>query len=377
VLATSFSVAFVPLSTGETGAILFQREGTLLAQLFHLRSLTTVGEPRPLVEHLGSYLSFGNFAASDKRTLVYRGAGGGSQMTWFDRKGKSVGSVGAPHDYMGMVRLSPDGTRIAAGRSDHSNRRDIWLTSIPSDRESRFTVAPASNNFPVWSPDGSRIGFSSNKVGWYDLYEHSSNGAGKDELLFRSDHHKHVTDWSRDGRYLLYDDTDSKTKRDLWVLPMEAGLNDRKPIVFSRTEFDEMNGRFSPNTRWVAYESDVTGRVEVYVRQFQVTKGGDGSAGGEWMVSRGGGSLPVWRGDGKELFYLSPDGNVMAVAIQESADALQHGTPTALFKNPMIRQGLGWDATPDGNRFLLLIPASESAQAPFTVLENWTSLLKQ
>jgi Tol biopolymer transport system component len=376
VVATEFGAGFVPFSKGKGGAILFQRDGTLLAQHFDLGRLETVGEAMPVAVQLSNYrsASFGSFAASDNGALVYRGANAANtQFVWFDRQGKRLGSVGTPHDYR-QLALSPDGTEVATERNDGGNP-DIWLASLSRGTDTRFTFDSANDGYPVWSPDGARIAFSSDRAGNFDLYQHASSGAGQDELLFQSDLNKFGTDWSGDGRFLLYSETDPKTKVDLWVLPMDGTPGgkpgERKPVPFLRTEFNEQNARFSPDGRWVAYESDESGRNEVYVRPFPAAEGG----GGKWMVSQGGGVTPHWRGDGKELFYLALDGNIMAVPAAASASAFQPGTPAALFKTPA--NAVGGDVTADGKRFLLLVSGGEITPAPFTVVLNWMSLLKK
>jgi len=367
-IATDFAADFVPFPEGEQGAILFYRDGALLAQPFDLRRLETVGEVTPVAEQVGSNLAFGFFSASVNGTLVYRSTGGEDELlSWLDRQGNRLGSVGEPHSYINLA-ISPDGTRAATTRIEPG--RDIWLTEFAHASDTRFTFDPAADVAPVWSPDGGRIAFSSNRSGQFNLYQHASNGSGQDELLFKSDHVKVPTDWSRDGRYLLYEELDPKSKRDLWVLPMDAASSGRKPIPFLRTDFDEWNGKFSPDSHWVAYESDESGRYEIYVRPFPAREGG-----GKWMVSRGGGSQPHWHGDGKELFYIGQDNSLMVVPVSASGAVFQQGTPAALFKAP---PSPAWDLTADGKRFLFPISASGGAtQTPFTVVQNWTSLLKR
>jgi serine/threonine protein kinase/Tol biopolymer transport system component len=368
-VATSFGPGFVPFPDRDGGAILFDRDGTLLAQPFDLRRLEPVGEAVPIMEQLGGFLGFGFFSASRNGTLVYRTNKAGNQrLGWLDRQGKSLGAVGDPHSYRDLA-LSPDGTRVAAVRTETSNL-DIWLTAFPRAEDSRLTFDLARDQTPVWSPDGKRIAFASDRTGNFDLYQHASNGAGQDELLFKSDHQKYPTDWSRDGRYLLYIDLDPKTKPDLWVLPMDSASSERKPVLFLRTDLYEGNGKFSPDVHWIGYESTESGRVEVYVQPFPAAEGGSG----KWMVSHGGGTQPHWRGDGKELFYLALDGAVMAVPVSTSGAAFEAGTPAVLFKGPPNR---GWDVSADGKKFLFPIPSGDTAQAPFTVVQNWTSLLKK
>jgi serine/threonine-protein kinase len=168
---------------------------------------------------------------------------------------------------------------------------------------------------------------------------------------------------------LLYTGDDPKTKRDLWVLPMDAAPSGRKPVAFLSTDFDELNGKFSPDSHWVAYQSDESGRYEIYVRPFPAVDGG-----GKWPVSHGGGILPHWRQDGKELFYIGPDNALMAVPVSASGAVFQPGTPAALFKAPPRS---AWDVTADGKRFLFPVPSGEATQNPFTVVQNWMSLLKR
>ena len=368
-IATDFGADFVPFPSGDRGAILFYRDGTQLTQFLDLRRLETVGEATPVAEQMGTSVAFGSsFSVSENGTLVYRATGAGNErLGWLDRQGNRLGTVGEPHRY-GEVAISPDGTRVAFARIDSGS--DIWLTEFAHQSDTRFTFDPADlDRSPVWSPDGSRIAFSSNRSGPNDLYQHASNGSGQDEPLFKSDHSKLVTDWSRDGRYLLYDDFDSKTKRDLWVLPTDRASSGPKPVLFLRTDFDELNGKFSPDSHWVAYQSDESGRYEVSVRPFPAVEGG-----GKWTISHGGGHHPHWRGDGKELFYIGPGNSLMAVPISTSGAAFRPGTPVALFKAP---PSMAWDVTADGKRFLFTIPLGDTAQAPFTVVLNWTSLLKR
>ena len=196
--------------------------------------------------------------------VAYR-AGGASrrQLAWFDRSGKALGTLGAPDENgLNAPSVSPDGRRVAVFRTVQGNT-DIWL--LDGTRTSRFTFDAALDRFPIWSPDGSRIVFDSNRKGHRDLYQKSSSGAGAEELLVESPQDKVATDWSADGRFILYHSIDPQTARDLWVLPMEG---DRKPWVFLKTSFDERNGQFSPDGRWVAYMSNESGRKEIYIRPF-------------------------------------------------------------------------------------------------------------
>jgi serine/threonine protein kinase len=298
-IATDAGADFVPFPGGDRGTILFYRDGTLLAQPFDLRRFETVGEATPLAEQVGINVAFAFFSASAKGTLVYRSTGAGNErLGWLDRQGNRLGQLGEPHRYLELA-ISPDGTRAAAARSDAW--KDIWVTEFAHATETRFTFDPTSDRDPVWSPDRSHLAFSSNRSGQSDLYQHASNGSGEDELLFKSQNAKIVTDWSRDGRYLLYHEYDPKTRTDLWLLPMDAASSGRKPVSFLRSDFHELNGKFSPDGHWIAYQSNESGQYEIYVRPFPKIEGA-----GKWVVSHGGGRQPHWRGDGKECSTFVP-----------------------------------------------------------------------
>ncbi len=209
-----------------------------------------------------------------------------------------------------------------------------------------------------------------------DLYQKAANGATGEELLLKSSERKFPSDISRDGRFLLYETVDPKTGVDIWVLPLQG---DRKPFPFLITKSSEFDGHFSPDGRWVAYQSDESGRYEVYVRPFSPdSRAIDASGGGaKWQISYGGGLEPRWGADGKELYYVTQDGKVMEVDVTTSP-AFQVGTPKLLFQGPPSVGGAG-DYTADGKRFLFLAPAGQGsqAQAPFNVVLNWQEMLKQ
>jgi Tol biopolymer transport system component len=246
----------------------------------------------------------------------------------------------------------------------------------------RFTFDSAWDEYPVWSPDGSRIAFSSDRGGTiYDLYQKASSLAGEDEPLFKSPELKFPTSWSADGRFLLY--FTASTPSQIWSLPVGARA-DRKPIPMGHTEFNQILGRFSPDGHWIAYASDESGTPQVYVRPFDTssTTGTSSANGppvvGKWMVSKDGGRSPLWRRDGKELFYLSPDGTAMAVDVSTSG-VFQAGIPKPLFKVPA--GVFFWDVSADGKRFIMAAPsptaAGAAAQAKFAVVLNWQAALKK
>jgi Tol biopolymer transport system component len=208
-----------------------------------------------------------------------------------------------------------------------------------------------------------------------DLYQMNLNGAANAVAVIKSNEAKAPLSWSPDGRFLLYASVGGGTKDDLWVLPLET---DRKPVPFLRTEFDEPDGRFSPDGRRVAYVSDESGRYEVYVRPFSPDslREGISNAGAKRLISSNGGDSPMWRQDGKELYYIDLDGKLMAVNVAAGSD-FQGGVPKALFQAPPGASGVTrWAPSPDGKRFLFLVHKGQEG-APLTVVLNWQAGLKK
>ena len=376
-IATSSSAVYTPspdprAATKGLGFLLFLRDATLMAQPFDAEALALKGEPVPIADQVSSTnYGFGRFSASWNGGLVYAagGSGGGTtQLTWFDRQGKNLGTIGNPGRYAALA-LSPDGSRVAAEKADGA-ASDLWLIdAAPGGKNDRFTFDPARETSPIWSPDGSQIVFASNTGGGVlNLFKKPSNLTGKEEELFKSPENKNAMDWSRDGKTLSFSPFSSDS--DVWTL----SLSDKKPALFFKTNARDFDGRFSPDGRWLAYVSQVTGSFEVYVRPFPANE-----AGGQQMVSLGGGAYPLWRRDGKELYYLS-NGKVFAVEVTPGA-ALKFGQPKLLFTAGALPGAEGpyyqWDATADGSRFLINITGGETAQAaPLTLVQHWTAALK-
>jgi Tol biopolymer transport system component len=236
-----------------------------------------------------------------------------------------------------------------------------------------LTYEQVRATFPVWLADGSSVIFDSIRGGEVSLYLKLSSGAGDERLLLKADAaYKYATSSSRDGRFLLYTVDNPETKTDLWVLPMQG---DRKPTPFLRTEFNERSGQFSPDGHWIAYISDESGSDEIYVREFSSGSAqGSGAAAGKWLISKGGGTYPRWRGDGKELFYVASGGKLTSVDISANP-VFQAGAPRALFQLPP--GFIGSEVTPDGSRFLIGVPVAQNASVPFTVVLNWQTTLKK
>ena len=295
------------------GRLLFLREGTLIAQPFDERRLALAGEPVPVAERVGSFRDGAYFSVSNNDVLVYRPADTDSQLTWFDRQGVVAGRASEPGGFRD-VALSPDGTRAVASRTNplDTTKADLWLFDLKrGSGGTRLTLGGGIAEFPVWSPDGRRIVFTFNKS---ILRQKLASGEGDDEELLQSNSASIIwaNSWSPDGRFLLYTEpvapASRPVSRDLGVLPG----HERKPVPFIRDTrgFNEEEARFSPNGRWVAYVSNQTGVQEVYVREFATDfSSGSASTGESVLVSRGGGSSPRWRGDGRELFISHRAGN--------------------------------------------------------------------
>jgi eukaryotic-like serine/threonine-protein kinase len=380
-LATRVGAVYVPSQDAGPGQILFLREQTLMAQPLDDQQLELIGEPVPVAEKMGSFANTGFFSASTNGILVYRSGGEEpyGRAMWFDRQGKALGAAGeagVPHG----LAISPDGTQAAICLNKPGLIAvDVWLLDSARGTNTRFTFGQGLNVQPVWSPDGGKIAFASNRDGVYNLYQKAASGAKIEELLLKSSDPKFPTSWSSDGRFLLYGEQNAKTKADLWVLPLEG---DRKAMPFLRTEFNESDGHFSPDTRWIAYTSDESGRSEVYVRGFSHSSEASSKASGKWQISMEGGMGPRWRRDGKKLYYRAPDGKVMVVEVQ-AGTAFQSETSKPLFQAPSNLETFlpialpNWDVSDDGNRFLLMTSAAEGTPAPFTVVLNWQAGLKK
>lgn len=277
-------------------------------------------------------------------------------LTWFNRQGQKVGTFGAAGVYRTLT-ISPDGKRLAVERTDpKSQNKDIWLIDVATGATTQFTSDPGWDAFPIWSPDGSRIIFTSNRSGVYDLYQKAANGAGNEELFYQSKEGKGPNSWSPDGKFLIYYSIGQPTH--LRLLAVD-GPADRQPVPLVDPQFSSVTGRFSPDGRWIVYSSNESGKNEVSVRPFDAATG---SAGKPIVVTSGGGRTPLWSGDGKELFYIAPDG--MATSVEVKAGATFHaGSPKPLFKVPAGL--LFWDVSPNisgvGTRFLMPVPTDSAA----------------
>jgi Tol biopolymer transport system component len=364
----------------EPGYLLFLQESTLVAQRFDTTRLRLTGEPRSLPELVGldwGYTGRAMFSVSRGGVLAYQEAEPlpGARIVWRDRAGRQLRSTEAPQGTKSRLSLAPDEKHVVVTNHDENTLEDLWVVDLERATSMRLTATHASSVDGVWAPAGRRVAFRSNRGGVYDLYAKDTGGVGEEELLVTSPHFKIPTGWSPDGRFLIYLEVDPKTGTDIWVLPLEG---DRKPFPFLKTEFNESEGRLSPvpdsqGHLWMAYASDETGQLEIYLRQFLPGAPG-GPAGVRVRVSNKGGDYPEWRKDGRELFYIR-DNKLMAVDVKLGA-SVEVGTQKALFDFPAGAE-MVYIPFADGRRFLLTEPVGEPPAPKINVVLNWTAELKR
>jgi len=352
------------------GYLVFARETMLRAQPFDVGRLLATGEPVTIADHIGTTVTSGiyrnvGFSVSQNGTLLYRpDTASETHLVWMDRAGKQTAEASPAGLYTNPV-LSPDGKLLAFDRVGEHN--DVWLMDLERRITSRLTRQ--QSNVPVWSPDGRTVAFASGRTGKLDIYQRPANMSGSEDVLLQLNAQPIVypSDWSADGRYLAYFRSDEKTQLDIWVLPL---FGDRKPFPYVHGDYNESQGQFSPDGKWMAYVSDESGTLQVYVQSFPTltSKG---------QVSTDGGSEPRWRRDGKELFYVAPDRKLMAVAVK-SGPTFQAEAPRVLFQTALtfapVRQN--YSVSPDGQRFLLNVAAGAAAPS-ITIVQNWTAELKK
>jgi hypothetical protein len=346
-----------------SGHILYLRGVTLMAQAFSMERLELSGEPFPVAEQVAGNRTC-TFSVSDNGTLAFIGGTVLSELVWFDRTGRPLGAVGPPAVY-GTTALSPDGRAVAFDRGDPA---DVWTLDFEQARVVKVTSDPSVDTMPVWSPNGRTIAFVSNRGGAAGLYERALGGTGDDRLLTKSNMPMLLADWSDDGRHLAY-----AVGGDLWALPMTG---ERKPFQVTTTPlFQESAAAFSPDGRWIAYQSDESrgvtrsGEGDVFVQSFPQRDF-------KQQVTTAGGFAPRWSDDGKELFYAAPDGMLMAVAVTERGSALELGAPKPLFRARLTQLSVAqprYDVSKDG-RFLVRQAATDLS---ITVIVNWFELVKR
>jgi len=348
------------------GYLLFLRENTLVAQKFDPASGQLKGDAETLREDVqyDAGLWRANFSVSETGMLVYAsGTSTGAQtLAWYDRNGKQL-SVLDDNVALFDLAISPDNQKVAVTDANAATAT-IWIYDLASKLKTRLTFAGGTHRTPVWSPDGKQIAFTSDQQA--NIAVKPSAGGAEEKVLLSSTANSlpAITDWSRDGRYLMYAQG-SGLNLHLWVLPLSG---DTKPIPYASGSADEEAGQFSPDGRWVAYQSGESGRPEVYVAPFPWT-------GAKWQISTSGAVLPRWRADGKELFYYG-FGELISTQVDGSGSTLLVGGTKSLFRLTLETISRGYEPTHDGQRFLV-ISRGEGTPQPLTLVQNWIAELKK
>ena len=347
------------------GYLVLAREGAIFAQPFDQVKAELRGEPRLLAS--GAHYFFGpshaTFSVSQTGVLAYQTARPPSRLTWYDRTGKALGTLGEPAVIHGL-RIAPDGLRAAVDIQNlKTGTSDIWVYDIASGVPTRLHSDPTDEGMPVWSADGTKVFYRSDRNGPPDIYE-MTPGSGSEKPVLALPGVQLPEDASRDGRMLAYVNIYSGTVRNIWLLSLE---NRAKPTAWRQPAWNEMSPRFSPDGAWIAYESDETGETEVYVAR---TEGG----GDKRRISPAGGKEPRWRRDGKELYYVGRGGSLMSVPIVPSP-TWQAGSPAVLFQGEAEIEN--YEVAPDGSRFLASVPAERLRASPLRVILNWPALAKK
>jgi Tol biopolymer transport system component len=353
-------------ATYANGFLFCVRGGTLFAQPFDATNGRVTGDAHAIAQGVMNSV----FSVSESGLLAYaQGNSNAKALRWFDRTGKDMGSVGEIDDYYDL-RLSPDGKRLAANSGlPNSN---IWVYDLVRSVRTKLTFeSDTDHGVPVWAPDGSRIVFAEvqgrNRKG---LYVESSNGVGREALLLEGDWLS-PSSWSHDGKYLLYTDTHSVDST-IWVLTVGAKSKPEMLVQAPRAVYD---GQFSPDVRWLAYTSRESGRDDIYIVPFDGRRGAHAGISQRISASTQGGRYPRWRGDGKEIFWLSPSGEVMAAPVEASGTAMSIGSAHALFRFATQSSILvPYDVNSDGSRFIVNAFADQGQ--PVTLMVNWQAKLK-
>jgi serine/threonine protein kinase len=358
-----------------SGYLLFMRDQNLMAQPFDPRRLELSGEPFPIAEHVAINGATARplFSASQNGTLIYQTGetSSGWNLLWWDAAGKLTGSVAQPDRYL-FPTLSPDGKRLAAMIfTGAQGNEDVWVFDLARGTSTRLTFTGNARGFPVWSPDGKSVYYSSNPTGMSHIYAKAADGSGPERIVLDTDNTVELPmSASPDGRYLVYIKRDirNETSYLIWALPL---LGDGKPFPIVESTFDAQFPSVSPDSKWMVYQINESGRREIYITAFP-------TGGAKWQVSTNGGTWPKWRRDGKELFFLDPSDKLMAVDVNTSGNAVHLGIPHDLFQTVGIQRDFGpFDVTADGKKFLLNSGNLKEGSDPFTLVLNWPAELKK
>ena len=352
------------------GHLLYLQDGALTAREFKLDRLEVSGDP-VVLQHPSSGEQIATLSASPNGNVAYvEGTlNHAMQMAWFDSSGKRENELGSPGEYY-TPRLSPDDRQVAVAVAPNAPTRDLWIYDLTRRTERRLSFEPLHNWSPVWSPDGIQIAYSSNPKGHFHIYARPANGSGSVHPLLEDDGVEYVNSWSPDGKYLAYSRSEpgGKPGWDIWVLPVSGG---GKPQVVVQSSSNKMDPDFSPDGKWLAYDSDESGTKQIYVIPFPQGEG-------KWQISTGGGAQPRWRGDGKEIYFMSSDRQLMAAEVSERGSSLEIGSVRELFQTisaPVVFRT--YDVTRDGKRFLITTQNLQTGSKPIMLITNWPALLEK
>jgi Tol biopolymer transport system component len=367
------SASYTPSSAGRDGLLLFRKDDTLMAQPFDPANLKTKGDIFAVTEQVGEAgnTGFGAFSVSDAGVLAHATGQVGTvrELAWVDRKGKRMDTVTKPAP-MGDFALAPDEKRAVMRLDDKNNTSDFWLQDLSRGTLSRFTFGAQSVTSAVWSPDGNRTAYAASPASSfsYDLYQKAAGG-GKEELLAHAGVNARPTDWSRDGKSIVFVVLGEKPNYDLWLLPVDSAGG--KPAAYVQTPFSERAARFSPDGHYMAYESDESGQYEVYVQPIP-------ASGAKWQVSNAGGRQPTWRSDGKELYFIAGQ-KLIAVSAKTDTSGFQAGTAEPLFDGLRADDfDSVYQPSANGQRFLVRFAAGDvNSAAPTTIVLNWQTGVKK
>jgi len=362
VLNTSSNAAYA------SGYLLYMRGSTLLAQRFDESDFSLSGDAISVAERVinDPGFSLGVFSVSQNGILAYQTGVGlaGARMHIVDRQGKVISVLGDVIEHF-WPQISPDGKRIILGIFEPKSRtQNLWMFDLNRASRTRFTSGLSADINPVWSPGGDKIAYAVNKANSFSIHVRSVTG-GNEEVLIRSDSPILPTDWSPDGSVLCSEQVGEGGQTDILILPVRG---EKKLQPFVSTVYDEGMGRFSPDGKWIAYHSNETGQLEIYLRPFP----GPGTA---VKVSTSGGTNPAWRRDGRELYFISSDNKTMAADIREAGSSVQVGTIQALFsRTPIMAE---YEPFADGKSFLMNRLIEPKETDPVTIVVNWTERLKK
>jgi Tol biopolymer transport system component len=356
------------------GYLLFVRQGAVLAQRFDAHKLQLTGEAVPLAGHdaADNTMLRGDFSVSENGILVYAsGTLSEARLLWFDRNGKQVAETGTAGVY-GFPRISPDGLKVAVPKLSGANSSSIWIFDLERGTSSRLTFSAGRNDMPVWSPDGKTIAFASTQSGSRHIYQQAADGTGTATPLVVGDTDEFLPSWSSDGRYFLYQThaNQGSTQWEIWAKPL---FGDRKAFAVAQNpHFLQGDPALSPDGKWLGHDSDESGKIEAYLTPFL-------RGGGKWQVSTSGGTCPRWRADGRELFYVSLDNEIMSAEISGEGSRVVIGRVQPLFQaNPIpSAPECMYDVTRDGKKFVVVTPVEQQGSQVLTLIVNWPELLKK